>query len=164
MRAPSGVAANWTSGTVAGDGREGDQGARVSAGRVVAVNGPYTITARRWARGWELFNGADILTQATTLATAAEMARNALATDLGGEPEDYVVEVVVDLGGAEKQVDQAREQMRRAQADVREAARSWRLLALRLREVEHLSARDAAVVLGISSGRYSQLLHDGGAS
>lgn len=126
---------------------------------MVAVSKRYTITARRWARGWELFNGDDILTQSTTLARAAEMARDALATDHGGEPQDYDVEVVIDLGGTEQKVEQTRELMRQAQAEVQRASLDWRALAVHLRDVEHLSARDAAAVLGVSSGRYSQLVN-----
>lgn len=116
------------------------------------------ITARRQAQGWELSDGVEILTQATTLAAAAQIARDALATVRGGEPADYDVEVVVDLGGTEKTVEQVKARMRRAQEELRRAASEWRTVASQLREVEKLPAGDAAKVLGISAGRYSQLV------
>ncbi|MDQ3326836.1 MAG: hypothetical protein M3529_14310 [Actinomycetota bacterium] len=116
------------------------------------------LTARRRPQGWDVFSGVDILTQATTLAGAAQSAQDFLASVHGGEPADYDVEVVVDLGGTEKKVEQVRDQMRRAQEDLQRAAVEWRTVALHLRDVEKLPARDAAQVLGISAGRYSQLV------
>lgn len=119
---------------------------------------PYVIIARRRARGWDLVDGVEILTQTTTLTAAAAAAAVALAAIRGGEPEDYNVDVVVDLAGTEKKVQEIKDQMLRAQAELQRAATEWRTVAAYLRDVEKLPASDAAVVLGISAGRYSQLV------
>ena len=117
----------------------------------------YAMTARRWEHGWELYNGDQILTQATSLADAPGEVRDYLATEHGGEPEDYQVTVTADLGGVEDEVAEAMRRVADAQAESVAAGESWREMAAVLRQVHHLSVRDTAFVMGISPGRVSQL-------
>lgn len=118
----------------------------------------YAITARRWEHGWELFDGDDILTQAAVLAEAEAEARDYLATEHGGEPQDYEVTVTADLGGVEAEVSATMDRIAHAQAESVAAGERWRELAAVLRTVHHLSVRDTAAVMNISPGRVSQLL------
>ena len=118
----------------------------------------HRITARSWEHGWELFEGEDILTQCATLVQAAQQAQDALATERGGEPEDYTIDLAVDLDGLEAEVRAARARLHSAQSDLVEVSQRWRALAASLRQERHLSVRDTAVVMGISPGRVNQLV------
>lgn len=53
----------------------------------------YRVTAHRWQHGWELHIAGVGVTQARTLESADQVARDYLATDLGGTPDDYTVTV-----------------------------------------------------------------------
>jgi DNA-directed RNA polymerase specialized sigma24 family protein len=131
----------------------------MSAGRVVEVTKTYRVTARRWAQGWEL-HVADVgVTQCQPLADADRMARDYLATELGGEPEDYAVEIRPDLGGIEVEAATVRQRMLEAQAAVDAAADDMRQVVRRLRG-DGLSVRDTATILEVSPGRVSQLAND----
>ena len=90
---------------------------------------PYAIIARRRARGWDLVDGVEILTQTMTLTAAAPVAAVALAAVRGGEPEDYDVDVVVDLAGTEKKVQEIKDQMLRVREELQRAATEWRTVA-----------------------------------
>ena len=117
------------------------------------------VTARavRWKHGWELWDGDEVLTQSGTLADAVGEVQDYLATALGGDPEDYLVSIEVDLGGAEADVSEAARMVADAQVASVTAANRWRQLAARLRFELGLSVRDTAMVMGISPGRVSQL-------
>jgi DNA-directed RNA polymerase specialized sigma24 family protein len=123
---------------------------------VVEVTKVYRVTARRWQYGWELQVDDAGVTQCGPLADADRMARDYLATELGGEPEDYVVEIQHDLGGVEVDVAAARRKMIEAQAAVDEAADEMRTVVRRLRG-DGISVRDTAAILKVSPGRISQL-------
>jgi DNA-directed RNA polymerase specialized sigma24 family protein len=123
------------------------------------VTKTYRVTARRWAHGWEL-HVADVgVTQCQPLADAGRMARDYLATELGGEPEDYAVEIRPDLGGIEDEAADVRRRMLLAQAAVDVAAAEMRQVVRRLRG-QGLSVRDTATILEVSPGRVSQLAND----
>lgn len=121
------------------------------------------VTARavRWKHGWELWDGDEVLTQSGTLADAVGEVQDYLATALGGDPEDYLVSIEVDLGGAEADVSEAARMVADSQVASVAAANRWRQLAARLRFELGLSVRDTATVMGISPGRVSQLVDSG---
>ena len=58
----------------------------------------YQVTAKRWEHGWELHIAGVGVTQADTLDTAEKAARDYLAVDLAGQPEDYNVTVTPEGG------------------------------------------------------------------
>jgi hypothetical protein len=116
----------------------------------------HLVTARRWEHGWELHVDGVGVTQSASLADAERMARDYLATELGGEPEDYAVEIRHDLGGAELEVEAAHRQMADARAAVDAAANDMRRLVRQLRG-KGISVRDTAMILHVSPGRVSQL-------
>lgn len=119
------------------------------------------ITARRWQHGWELFAGDEILTQSTTLADAAQEVRDYLATERGGEPEDYDVTVRADLDGVEDEVARTAARIHEVQEESADLAVRWRVLAAVLRTDCGLSVRDTAAVMDVSPGRVSQLVDAG---
>jgi len=55
------------------------------------------VSAGRREHGWELYVDGEVLSQSMTLADAAQTARDALATERGGEPDDYVGQDMVRL-------------------------------------------------------------------
>jgi hypothetical protein len=120
------------------------------------VTKAYQVTARRWEHGWELHVEGVGVTQCGPLADAVRMALDYLATELGGDPSDYSVDVYHDLGGLEVEVDAARRKMTDAQAAVDAAAEGMRTVVRRLR-ADGISVRDTATILKVSPGRVSQL-------
>jgi hypothetical protein len=121
------------------------------------VTKTYTVTTERWEHGWELHVGGVGVTQCGTLADAERMALDYLATELGGEPEDYKVEIHHDIGGVGAKVAEVRRRMAAAQKAVDEAAADMRKVARELRS-EGISVRDSAVILDVSPGCVSQLV------
>ena len=119
----------------------------------------YQVTARRWAHGWELhINGVGV-TQSRTLASAERMARDYLAMDLGGDPQDYTVVVTPELDGdLATEAEAARDAVREAERAQRDAASQSRDIARRLKEAG-LSGADIAAVLRVSAQRVSQLIN-----
>lgn len=119
----------------------------------------YTVTAKRWPRGWELHIEGVGVTQTASLATAEAIAREyiAFALDLGDETA-FEVDVVPQL---DKEL---AEQVRSARAQVKEAERQQREAAAKQREAARnlgrsgLSGREIATVLGVSAQRVSQLI------
>ena len=130
---------------------------RTTATAATAAPTTVEITAKRWQHGWELWADGEILTQSTTLADAAGEVRDYLATEHGGEPDDYQVTVTADLDGVEDDVHDTARRMAQIQQESIELAEHWRELAARLRAAG-LSIRDAATVMGVSPGRVSQLI------
>jgi DNA-directed RNA polymerase specialized sigma24 family protein len=116
----------------------------------------YRVTAQRWEHGWELHVDGVGVTQCGPLSDAERMARDYLATELGGEPADYEVGIQHDLGGLETEVAAARQRMLEAQAAVDVAADDMRKVVRRLRS-EGISVRDTATILKVTPGRISQL-------
>lgn len=124
----------------------------------------YTVTARRWAHGWELHitdpAGTEAgVTQSRTLATADRMVRDYLALDLGGDPADYTVTVTPELdGNLATEAEAARQAVRAAEHAQRDAAARSREIARRLKAAG-LSGADIAAVLKLSTQRVSQLVN-----
>jgi DNA-directed RNA polymerase specialized sigma subunit len=116
----------------------------------------YHVTARRWARGWELHIEGVGVTQSTTLAAAEQTVRDYLETLLDTDTTEATVVIAPDLGGLGDRVERARERTRAAQEAQQVAARESREVACALREAG-LSVTDAAAVLGVSRGRVTQL-------
>lgn len=118
----------------------------------------YNVTAKRWAKGWELHIDGVGVTQSRTLASAEDMVREyiALMFDLDdAEGFDVVITPEID---ADTQValDDARTATKAAEEAQRKAAARWRGLAQRLRD-EGLVGSDIARVLKVSKQRVSQL-------
>jgi len=123
----------------------------------------FTAHATRWARGWELHIDGVGVTQSRTLRDAKAMIRDYVALDLGKDISEDDIELTVELGDS---LDQAVHKVRvlneRAAATQAEAAELARSVVQRLLGKAHLTGTDAAVVLGISPQRISQLASGGG--
>lgn len=117
----------------------------------------YTARAVRWEHGWEIHVDGVGVTQCRTLADAERMARDLVATMLGGEGTDYTVTVRTDLGGLEDEAAAVRARREQVAQETRETAAASRAVARKLRDAG-LSVTDIAIVLGVSRGRVSQLL------
>ena len=119
----------------------------------------YTVTAKRWRKGWELHIDGVGVTQVRVLGDAAQQAADYIETlkDTVVAPED--IEITPQLEDAELLEDAAaaRAEVRAAEAAQREAARHQREVARRLRDVERLSVSDTATVMKVTRGRVSQL-------
>lgn len=114
-----------------------------------------TVTANRWAHGWELIIDDDNATQVRTLAKAQQQVRNYLDTLY---PEDDHSDVVVHIAYAkvEEQLRQARSAQLAAQKAEEEAAHKIRAIVTGLRE-EGISLTDTAAILEVSKSRVQQL-------
>lgn len=120
----------------------------------------YAVTARRWARGWELHIADVGVTQSPTLAGAEKMVREyiALAFDLDTEDGfDVRITPEVDAEIARELAD-ARQAAKDAEAAQRAAATRWREVARRLHR-GGMSGNDIARVLDVSKQRVSQLIN-----
>lgn len=123
----------------------------------------YTVTARRWERGWELHVADEAgelvgVTQSRTLARASvdTTVRDYIALD--GLPDPEAIDVVVELDGElGERARRTRRQVREAEDALRVAAEQSRRLARDLK-TSGLSGADVATVLGVSPQRVSQLL------
>lgn len=118
----------------------------------------YTVTAKRWAHGWELHIDGVGVTQSRTLADAERMVRDYIETALDIDVSRVGIDITPDLGGVEAHVREARALTERAAEIQREAAAEARRVAKELRENCGLSVSDTAAVMHISRGRVSQLV------
>lgn len=119
----------------------------------------YTVTAKRWPRGWELHIDGVGVTQTPSLATAEAIAREYIAFALDLDDENaFDVDVVPQLDKEPaQQVKLARAQVKEAERQQREAAAKQREVARNL-SASGLSGREIATVLGVSAQRVSQLI------
>jgi DNA-directed RNA polymerase specialized sigma24 family protein len=116
----------------------------------------YTVTARRWARGWELHIPDEGVTQVRTLGSAVDQVRDYLAS-LHDADADYVeVDIVAELGDLSARAAAAREATAEAAEAQRRAAAETRAAVAELR-ANGLSVSDIAVVMGVTRGRVSQI-------
>ncbi|GAA1248450.1 hypothetical protein GCM10009609_09850 [Pseudonocardia aurantiaca] len=125
----------------------------------------YDVTARRWARGWELHIshvGEEVgVTQSRTLSSAERMVRDYLELDDRPDAQDATIAITPDLGGQlAKEAVAARKAVRDAERAQLEAAMKSRLIARQLKAAG-LSGADIAAVLKVSAQRVSQLLNSG---
>lgn len=125
-------------------------------GRVVAVK----VIAKAWEHGWELHVEGVGVTQVRTLAGAAQQAADLIETmtDTVIDPDELEFQIALPDGLAER-AKAARRLLRDAEEINAKAAAESREVAKALREDAGLSVTDAAVVMGVSRGRISQLTH-----
>lgn len=119
----------------------------------------YEVTARRWARGWELHIADLGVTQSPTLTGAEKMVREyiALALDLDTENGfDVLITPEVDPETS-RELAAARQATKDAERAQTTAATRWRGVAHRLAR-QGMSGNDIARVLNVSKQRVSQLI------
>lgn len=116
----------------------------------------YVTRARRWERGWELHVDGLGVTQVGKLAKAEGQVRDFVATLTGCDTRNDVVDLQVDLDGLDEEIRQVRKATEEAAAMQREAAAQTRLVVQKLR-ARGVPVGDIATLLGVSSGRVSQL-------
>ena len=116
----------------------------------------YVTRARRWDRGWELHVDGFGVTQVGKLAKAEGQVRDFVATLTGRDTRNDVVDLQVDLDGLDEEIRQVRKATEEAAAMQREAAAQTRLVVQKLR-ARGVPVGDIATLLGVSSGRVSQL-------
>jgi hypothetical protein len=118
------------------------------------------VIAKSWEHGWELHVDGVGVTQVRTLAGAAQQAADLVETMTGRaiDPHDLDFRITLPDGLAER-AKAARRLLRDAEEINARAAAESREVAKALREVAGLSVTDAAVVMGVSRGRISQLTH-----
>ena len=122
----------------------------------------YRVTAKRWARGWELHIDGEGVTQSRSLGDAESMVRDYIALLREVPVDSFDVEIAPEVGGGlDDAVRTAREAVASAETARRSAAQASRAIAARLRNAG-LTGRDIAIVLGVSAQRVSQLLRDAG--
>lgn len=120
-----------------------------------------TVTATRWARGWELTIGTDQHTQVVTLDRAVQQIRDYLdSTDPAVDHSGWDIDIAIpELGDIATKVTQAQQATEAAAAATRQAARQSREAVRQLRDAGY-SVTDSAAILGVSRGRVSQLAND----
>lgn len=96
--------------------------------------------------------------QSRTLAAADQTVRDYLSTMYDIDATDAAIHLEPNLRGLEHDVELARSDMVQAQASVAEAADKMRKIVWRLRQ-DGYSVRDTATILGVATGRASQLTH-----
>lgn len=119
-----------------------------------------TVTARRWAHGWELEIDPDNITQVRSLESAAQQVRDYLGTLY--PQHDYStadVHIEHELGPIGAEVTAARAATQDAHDRQTSAARRTRAVVAAL-SAEGYSGTDIAAILGVTRGRVSQLLKD----
>lgn len=117
----------------------------------------YTARARRWEHGWELHVDGVGVTQVRLLQNAEQQVRDLIETFTGKSAGHARVEIELELGTLEGEIQEARQLTAEALDLQKQAAARNRAVVARLREA-HLSVTDIATVLGVSRGRVSQLL------
>ena len=122
----------------------------------MAYMSTYVTRARRWERGWELHVDGLGVTQVGKLAKAERQVRDFVATLTGRDTRNDVVDLEVDLDGLDEEIRQVRKATEEAAAMQREAAAKTRLVVRELR-ARGVPVADIATLLGVSSGRVSQL-------
>lgn len=116
-----------------------------------------TVIVTRWDGGWELEIDPDNITQVRNLAKAPAQVRDYL--DTRHPDEDHSAwKINLELSSQETaaRVHNSRTATVAAQRAQEQAAKETREV-VNLLLAEHITANDAAALLGISSGRVSQL-------
>ncbi|MEU6855532.1 helix-turn-helix transcriptional regulator [Rothia kristinae] len=117
---------------------------------------PLTVTARRWAHGWELIISEDDATQVRSLAHARQQVRDYLDTiDPDTDHSEIEIRLIPEEGA--DQIEQARRARQEAEAAEAQAAQAIREVVADLRHRRGYSITDTAALLGLSRGRISQL-------
>lgn len=119
----------------------------------------YTVTAKRWERGWELHIEGVGVTQSRTLARAEAMVREYISLKYDVGEDSFGVEIVPELpNGVLTEAREAQRETREAEAAQLRAAKRARTAAKRLKAAG-LSNADAAAVLKVKPARISQLVN-----
>ncbi|WP_148044937.1 antitoxin HicB [Nocardioides marmorisolisilvae] len=115
------------------------------------------MTAKQWKHGWELHVDGVGVTQVRTLVDAPQQAADLIETMTGDviDPDSLEVEVKIK-GNLAERVARARALVKEAEIASAEAAKESRSVVSALRS-NGVSVTDAAVVMGVSRGRISQL-------
>lgn len=117
-----------------------------------------TATAHRWEHGWELWLDGEPATQVSRLSKAARQVRDYLDTiDPDTDHREWTITVVPEIGEIGDEVKAARAATEQAAAATKHAATQARAAARHLRAAGY-SVADAAVILGVTPGRVSQLV------
>lgn len=117
-----------------------------------------TVTASRWAHGWELTIKGEGSTQVRTLDKAAAQVRDYLDTVYPEVDHSGVrIHLVLDDPAVAERIEQARQARQAAEAAEAEAASMIRNVVADLRGARGLSVRDTAAILDVSPGRIDQL-------
>lgn len=120
------------------------------------ITEPLTVTARRWAHGWELIISEHDATQVRSLAHARQQVRDYLDTiDPDTDHSGIEINLIPEVGA--DQIERARQARRKAEAAEAQAAKAIRAVVDDLRHRRGLSVSDTAALLGVSRGRVSQL-------
>ncbi|AIY00889.1 hypothetical protein ART_1290 [Arthrobacter sp. PAMC 25486] len=119
-----------------------------------------TVTCTRWDGGWELEIDEDNITRVRTLANAPAQVRDYLDT-VNPDVDHANWRINLELSDEElaARIRGSRQAKLAAQKSQEEAAKDAREV-VELLLVNHITANDAAALLGISSGRVSQLRKD----
>jgi len=129
----------------------------LSSEGVVAVSETYQVAASREGRWWLLDCGEHGATQALSLSSAVDEARDLIALVLNVDPEGVDVELTVHVSDAlDLMIAQAREVAERAGSEQREAAARSRAVVRALLD-QGVTGADAARILKVSPQRISQL-------
>ena len=119
-----------------------------------------TVTCTRWDGGWELEIDEDNITQVRTLANAPAQVRDYLDTaNPDVDHANWRINLELSDGELAARIRGSRQSKLAAQKSQEEAAKDAREV-VELLLVNHITANDAAALLGISSGRVSQLRKD----
>ena len=117
----------------------------------------YQVVASREGRWWLLDCGEHGTTQALSLSSAADEARDLITLVLDVDPDGVDVEMEVHVSDAlDVMIEQAHEMAERAEREQREAAARSRAVVRALLD-EGVSGADAARILRVSPQRISQL-------
>lgn len=118
----------------------------------------YTVTAKRWERGWELYVEDIGVTQSRSLALAEQQAKDYLCSYLDLNENDFTVTIVPTLDAEiQAEVSEARAIVGELEIRQQETAAKSRQIAKKL-DNAGLTGNDIARVLGVSPQRISQLL------
>lgn len=118
----------------------------------------YNVTAKRWAKGWELHIDNVGVSQSRTLATAEKMVREYISLALDIEDEtSFNVEITPEIDPElRRELDHARRSTQAAEEAQRSAAGQWRQVIRGLHD-QGLVSSDIARLLDLSKQRVSQL-------
>lgn len=120
----------------------------------------YTARAHKWAKGWELHIEDVGVTQCRSLATAEQQVRDYLTTLLDIDATDAEITIVPEINKTlANKITRSRKDSEKAAELQRRAAEESRQIVAELHHSGY-SGTDIAALLGISTGRVSQLRSD----
>lgn len=116
-----------------------------------------TVEATRWARGWELEISEHEHTQVRRLSDARQQVVDYLDTVYPQvDHSDWEINIVPSLDGLGEQIKAAKDASKAAAQAQEDAAAQTRAVVRQLL-ADGVSGTDAAIIMGVSKGRISQL-------